>query len=129
MGELPLASSGAVGKNRRWEKCCWPRAVLTTVLQGQERVVSRQWFRSRHVQSGSRDLAAGQGPVEVVLVYHFSPGDDGGCPEALLIARKGLEWLRGEGCPCNTLSGLEASCAHFEDPRQPGVWVCLSRSV
>ena len=84
-------------------------------------MVSRQWFRGRHVQSGSCDLATGQGLVEVVLVYHFSPGDDGGCPEALLIARKGLEWLRGEGCPCNTLSGLEASCAHFEDPRQPGV--------
>lgn len=65
-------------------------AVLTTVLQGQQRVVCRQWFRGRHIQSSSGNLATGQGLVQVVLVHHVSPG---------------TQWL----CECPTVPCTEAA--------------------
>ena len=76
-------------------------------------MVGRQWFWGRHVQSSSCNLTAGQGLVQVILVYHFSPGNDRGCAEALLTTKKGLEWLGGKVCSRNMLSGLEAPCRHF----------------
>ena len=53
-------------------------AVLTTVLQSQERVVCRQRFWGRHIHSSSGNLPASQGLIQVVLVHHVSPANDSG---------------------------------------------------
>lgn len=64
-------------------------ALLTTVLQGQQRVVLRQWFRGRHIQSSSCNPTAGQGLVQVVLVHHISPGNGSAGVGALKLQHQG----------------------------------------